>query len=358
MRPSRVVVIGAGVGAVAHLRALREMGCPVVAVATRRAERAAVVHALFPEARLCWPVAEAFGVGADLTIVASPPDTHLDVVAQAAGRGVDVVVEKPLHSRLDLAERLVEVVGEAGVGLAVCLQHRAKPAAAALRSLVDSGELGELTGGSVAVPWWRPQTYYDEAGRGTYARDGGGVLITQAIHALDLFLWVAGVPRRVLAGAGRTARHRMEAEDVVSGVLDYGSGVLVSVHATVAQFPGREEELTVAGAHGSAVLRGARLVAHTAPGRPAEVVVDDPGPSSSADPSTLPVGWHRALLEDAVESFATGREPLASGRSALRTQRVIAAMYRSAGCGGWVEVADPRLSTDPSGNRPLPAGAT
>jgi UDP-N-acetyl-2-amino-2-deoxyglucuronate dehydrogenase len=131
-----------------------------------------------------------FAAAPDLVIVASPADTHLDAVTLAATRRVDVIVEKPLHTRLDRAEELVATAAKAGIGLAVCLQHRAKPAGRALREL--TGQLGELTGGSVSVPWWRPQSYYDEPGRGTYARDGGGVLMTQAIHALDLFLSVVG----------------------------------------------------------------------------------------------------------------------------------------------------------------------
>lgn len=318
----------------AHLRAVRELGWSVVAVTTRRDDRAAAVHELFPDARVCWPAGDAFFDGADLVIVASPPDTHLDMVRLAAQAGVATMVEKPLHVGLEPAEELVAVAEKAGIGLAVCLQHRAKPAGRALKSIVDSGQLGELTGGSVTVPWWRPQSYYDEPGRGTYARDGGGVLITQAIHALDLFLSVVGPPVRVLAGAG-TVAHTMEAEDVITGVLDYGAGRLVSLHATVAQFPGRDEELTVAGSNGTAVLSGSRLFRYPS----GEVLVEGEDTSASADPSALPVAWHQALLSDAVEAFAAGREPLASGRSALATQRVIAATYAAARSGGWVEVA-------------------
>ena len=329
---TRVAVIGAGVGAMAHLKALRELDWPVLAVATRRAERAAAVRELHPDARVCWPADDVFDAGPDLVIVASPADAHLDGVRLAAARGVDVIVEKPLHARLDQAEELVEVAAKAGIGLAVCLQHRAKPAGLALKALV--GELGGLIGGSVSVPWWRPQSYYDEPGRGTYARDGGGVLMTQAIHALDLFLSVVGAPVRVLCAAGRTAAHRMEAEDVVAGVLDYGQGRLVSLYATVAQYPGRTEELTVAGTSGTGVLHGSRLVRYPS----AEVLMDGAASSASADPAALPVEWHAALIADAAEAFAAGREPLASGRSALVTQRVIAAVYQSGALGGWVDV--------------------
>jgi UDP-N-acetyl-2-amino-2-deoxyglucuronate dehydrogenase len=351
----RVVVVGAGIGAGAHLRALREIGCQVVGVVTHHPDRAAAVRALFPETRVCWPATDALDLGADLAIVASPAGTHLGVVREAAHRGIDVVVEKPLEARLDRAAGLVAVTRDSGVGLAVCFQHRAKPAGRALRSLVDGGVLGAFTGGAVTVPWWRPQSYYDVAGRGSYDRDGGGVLITQTIHTLDLFLSVAGPPERVRADASRVAQ-RMEAEDTILGVLDYGAGRLAPVYATVAAYPGRDEELSISGTAGTAVVRGADLLRYAAVGAEPEVVVDgsaDAGGSTAADPGAMPTAWHRALLEDAMESFAAGREPLAGGASALVTQRVVAAMYRSAGTGGWVDLDDPALAAEPEASRPM-----
>jgi predicted dehydrogenase len=347
----RVVVVGAGLGAGAHLRALHEMGCHVVAVVTRHAGRAAAARALFPRTRICWPATEALDAGPTLAVVASPADTHLDVVAEAADRGIHVVVEKPLDARLDHAERLVAVTRERGVGLAVCLQHRAKPAGRALRSLVRDGTLGAFTGGAISVPWWRPQSYYDEPGRGSYHRDGGGVLITQAIHALDLFVATVGPPTRVWAHVSRTVR-RMEAEDTVTALLDY-DGRLVPMYATVAAFPGRDEELWVSGTAGTALLRAADLVRFDTPGADPTVVVADRGASTAGDPSAMSTGWHRTVLEDAIDAFATDREPIAGGPSALVTQRVVAAAYRSAQLGHWVRTDDPALSADPAGSRPL-----
>jgi UDP-N-acetyl-2-amino-2-deoxyglucuronate dehydrogenase len=338
MTELRVVVIGAGFGAGAHLRALRDMDADVAAVVTGHPERRAAALALFPDARVDWPATEALRRGADLAIVASPAATHLDIVREAATRGIDVVVEKPLDATLGRAEELVTVTRKAGIGLAVCLQHRYKPAGKALRALVGSGRLGEFTGGTVSVPWWRPPSYYAEPGRGSYARDGGGVLITQAIHTLDLFVSVLGVPRRLWARTGRAVQP-MEAEDTVAGVLDYGAGRLVTLHATVAAYPGRDEELCVVGTDGTALLRAADLLHYTAPAEAPEILVADPAASTAVDPSAMPTAWHRALLEDAVEAFAAHREPLASGPSALVTQRVVAALYESARRdASWVEV--------------------
>ncbi len=262
------------------------------------------------------------------------------------------------------AEELVAVVRDRGVGLAVCFQHRAKPAGRALRSLVGTGGLGAFTGGAVTVPWWRPRAYYDEPGRGSYARDGGGVLITQAIHTLDLLLSAVGGPLRVSAHAARVAQ-RMEAEDTIAGVLDYGGGRLVPVYATVAAYPGRDEELWISGTAGTALVRGGDLQRYAAPGSAPDIIATGGAESTggavatggagstAADPGAMPIAWHRSLLEDAMGSFVTGGEPLAGGASALVTQRVVAAMYRSAGVDDWVSLDDPALSTDPAGSRPL-----
>jgi predicted dehydrogenase len=344
----RVVVIGAGFAAGAHLRALHQMGARVTAVVTAHPHRRAAALAMFPEAHVDWPAPEALRRGADLAIVASPSDTHLDLVLEAATRGVDVIVEKPLDARLDRAEELVRLAERTGIGLAVCLQHRAKPAGRALRSLMDSGALGTFVSGTVTVPGWRPASYYDEPGRGSYARDGGGVLISQAIHTLDLFVSVVGPPLRASARQSR-AIQPMEAEDTIGGVLDYGEGRLVSVFATVAAYPGRDEELWVSGTTGTALVRGADLLHYRAPNGDPEVLVGDAAGSTAVDPSAMPTAWHRSLLEDALESFATGREPIASGPSALVSHRVVAALYESARTGGWVDIADVESRTAATG---------
>ncbi|TDD83051.1 Gfo/Idh/MocA family oxidoreductase [Actinomadura darangshiensis] len=338
MTARRVAVLGAGLAAAPHLAALERSDCEVVTVATRDEDRAAKVRQRFPDARRCWPPETALQDGVDLALVLSPPGTHLELAGEAAARGIDVIVEKPLDIGLRRAAELVRVTRD--TGLAVCFQHRAKAAGRALKDLY--GDLGPLTGGGIDVPWWRPQSYYDEPGRGTYARDGGGVLITQAVHVLDLFLWTVGTPERVMAHAGTSALHRMEAEDTLAAILDYGDGRIVTLNATTAAPPGRDERITLACAGGTAVLTGGELVLHRADGT-AEAVAREDGTATAADPSLMPAGWHQAVLDDALDAFASGREPLASGASALATQRVVAALYASAARGRWVDTDDETL---------------
>ncbi|MBO3747807.1 Gfo/Idh/MocA family oxidoreductase [Streptosporangiaceae bacterium NEAU-GS5] len=328
----RVAMIGAGFASRPHLLALHDLGHEVVSVVTRREERARNVQALFPRAKQCWPAAPALDEGVDFAIVASPTNTHLEVVTEAAARGVDLICEKPLGASLDQAEALVRIAREAGIGLAVCFQHRAKPGGRALYRLVRAGQLGEITGGMIHVPWWREQSYYDDPGRGTFERDGGGALITQGVHAVDLVVWVLGPPRRVVACARQSPVHKMEAEDVFGGLMDYG-GFVITVQASTAAYPGREEEVWLTGTKGTAVQHGAALDLYQDISM--EVVASGTNATTATDPTGMPVEWHRSLIKDALDCFAAGREPLSGGAAALLTQRVAAAFYRSARSDRW-----------------------
>lgn len=338
---TRVALIGAGMAVAPHLTALHRAGCDVVAVATRDDTRAERVRALFPNAQACWPPSQALERDVDLALVLSPPSSHLEVVSEAARRGVDVLVEKPLDLSVQRAEELVRTAREAGIGLATCYQHRAKPASQALRSLLEQGALGKVSGGLVLAPYWRSQDYYDGPGRGSRARDGGGVLITQGVHILDLTIWLLGVPKRVAAVAGRSPVHDFETEDLVSAVLDYGSGRAVSLYVTTAQFPGAEEILQLSGALGAARLVGGELDVWLAPDDKPQRQIGHSRDRAAIAPGadTDPVTWYQTILSDAIASFANGREPIASGESALRTQRVIAALYDAATSGTWQDVA-------------------
>lgn len=332
----KVTLLGAGLAAGGHIRALAALDADVITVATRDTERLARVRKHFPQVRQCWPPETALD-GADVALVLTPPSTHLDLVRAAAERGIDVVVEKPLEVSASRALTLVEVAEAAGIGLAVCYQHRAKEAGRGLHELVTAGELGRLVGGSLQIVWWRPQSYYDEPGRGEVDRDGGGVLITQAIHTLDLLVWVLGAPERVLAIAGRSPVHEMESEDTMTALLDYGHAT-ISAFMTTAARPGTPEQLTLVGSKATATLCGPSLELHRVADPEPLTWGSSAGSGIEADTSLMPPDWHIALLRDAFTAFTEGREPLASARSALRTQYVVQALYDSAETGEWTAV--------------------
>ena len=200
----RLAVIGAGLGSGPHFKSLQDLAseAEVVWVHARDATRLAatpVPQGAQKTTRLEDILDDA---SVQAVLVLTPPNTHLALVQRLAQAGKHVLVEKPLEINLARAQALVQVCETHGVRLAVMLQHRLRPAAMRLRALLNAGELGQLVSASASVRWWRPQSYYDEPGRGTLARDGGGVLITQAIHTLDLLLSL-NRPARAGDGAGQ-----------------------------------------------------------------------------------------------------------------------------------------------------------
>jgi predicted dehydrogenase len=183
--------------------------------------------------------------GVDIALILTPPDARASVIAPLAKVGKAILLEKPMGRTLAEAEEVVTICEAAGVPLGVVFQHRMREASSRRARLCEGGSLGALGLAEISVPWWREQAYYDEPGRGTYARDGGGVLISQAIHTIDLALTLTGPVASVQAMTGTTPLHRMEAEDAAVSGLRFGNGALGWLTASTASFPGRSESITL-----------------------------------------------------------------------------------------------------------------
>jgi UDP-N-acetyl-2-amino-2-deoxyglucuronate dehydrogenase len=269
----------------------------------------------------------------DAVLVLTPPSTHLELVELAASAGKHVLLEKPLDITTERAARLVGAAERAGVKLGVVLQHRFRPVSVALAGTLAEGRLGQLVGASARLANWRPQSYYDQPGRGTKARDGGGVLLTQAIHTLDLLISVAGMPVEAVAYVTTTPVHRMETEDMAAGAIRFANGAIGTVSATTAAYPGYPDAIELIGTKGSARIENTTLIAHFHDG--GEVRQDDGalGGGAGADPMAFPHHHHRALIADFLDSLEEGREPKTSGREALKVHRLIEALLRSAETG-------------------------
>jgi len=216
----------------------------------------------------------------------------------------------------------------AGVRIAVVLQHRFRPAARALAERLRGGELGAIAVVSVHVPWWLPQTYYDEPGRGTLARDGGGVLITQAIHTLDLLLTLTPRVAEVAAFTATTPLHRMETEDVACAALRFANGALGTLNATTASYPGFIERIEIVGTRGSAVLTGGKVELHWHDGRH-DTLGDEATLGGGADPMAFTNEAHRAVLTEFLDALDYDRPPRNDGRSALLVHDLIDAVLES-----------------------------
>ena len=273
--------------------------------------------------------------------ILSPANTHLEIARRAAAAGKHVLLEKPIEITTARAVELVETCRRAGVALGIVLQHRFRPAAMRLAGLLREGALGELVGCSTVIRLWRPQSYYDEPGRGSMARDGGGVLISQGIHTLDLMLSLAGPVAEVRGFSATTAVHTMETEDLVCAAVRYESGALGTIDATTAAYPGNPERIELIGTRGTASLVGTSLAVRLHDGTAIDMAPDASAGGTGADPMAFPHDYHRAVMADFIEAITTGREPRVTGEEALKVHRLIDALIEAGRTGAAVRIAAP-----------------
>ena len=328
----RVAVVGLGMAAEPHARSLAELQDRIEVrwMATRSAARRDAFAERFAFPTTCDVEAAITDPDVDAVFLLTPPDTHFELAALALSHGKHLLIEKPLDASLSRAAEIVARARAARLQLGVVLQHRFRPAARRLRALMSEGALGRIQFASLAVPWWRPQAYYDEPGRGALARDGGGVLMTQAIHSLDLFRSLAGPFEVIAARASTTALHRMETEDHVAALLGLPGGGSATVMATTASYPGQPERIEIVGDRAAVVLSGGKLDVDFLDGR-SEQLRGDSASGAGVRPMDFPHGAHRALIEDFHRAVANGGAPEASGEEALATQALIAEILAASG---------------------------
>lgn len=264
----------------------------------------------------------------DFVILCTPPNARRDIVRALADAGKPILMEKPVERDVAASIEIVETCEAAGIPLGIVFQHRMREASRQAADLIASGRLGALAVAEITVPWWRPQSYYDEPGRGSYARDGGGVLISQAIHTLDLALSLTGPVAKVQAMARRSALHEMESEDFVTAGLDFVSGAIGSLVASTASYPGAPESIHLHCRDGSMLLASGQLVVDWQDGR-CEVIGDAGGTGGGADPMAFTHEWHQGIIEDFAAALDEGRPPVVTGRAALGVHRLIEALTQS-----------------------------
>jgi predicted dehydrogenase len=332
LRKISIAVVGLGSAFKPHVKSLLDLS-----------ERVHVVWAASPSPERTRRVAEQFGFpvtndvaqavtdpAVEMVLLLTPPATHLELALLSFESGKHVLLEKPLACSLEDAERIVAAAKRVDRRLGVVLQHRFRPGSMRLRDLLRDGALGAIQAAAMSVPWWRTQAYYDEPGRGTLARDGGGVLITQAIHTLDLFRSLVGISEVIASQAITTGLHRMECEDYVTALVRLRDGGPGTILATTAAYPGGPERIDIIGSKGTAALVGASLRICFHDGTEEHLGTDE-GTGGGADPMAFSNDAHRALLSDFLDAVENGRDPGASGDEALATQRVINAILAKAG---------------------------
>jgi predicted dehydrogenase len=337
----RIAIIGLGMAVTPHAKGLLDLKDRVeVATAFSPSEaRRKAFGEKFP-----FPPANSLdAILADKSIdcveILTPPNTHLDLVRQCAAAGKHILLEKPLEVSTGRAVALVDAAAKAGVTLGVMLQHRFRPAGLKLRGMIAAGELGRIVGCSTVIRLWRPQSYYDVEGRGTKARDGGGVLITQGIHTLDLMLSLAGPIAEVSAYATTSSVHRMETEDMVAAAVTYANGAFGTIDATTAAYPGFAERIEIIGEKATASLVGSDLTVAHHDGRVTELKTEYGAGGTGADPMAFPHDWHRSAIADFLDAIDEKRAPMVSGTEALKVHRLIDALLEAGSTGKRVSVA-------------------
>jgi predicted dehydrogenase len=330
MAPQMVfALVGLGPAALPHLRSLQDLMDRIeLRYAYARQPRADRIHPYSGPVRLTDSLELILqDPEVHAVIVATPPSTHLDICQRCFAAGKHVLLEKPLELNLERSARLVELAAQARLQLGVVLQHRFREASQVLQKLLVDGRLGEIQAASVRVPWWRSQAYYNEPGRGTLARDGGGVLLTQAIHTLDLFRSLVGIQSVKSAVVRQTRLHQMETEDHVSALLVLGNGAPGDLMATTAMYPGFPETIDIIGTLGSARLTGASLQVTFLEGAPLNISSEG-GTGSGVNLMDFSHEPHRALLTEFMDAIVENREPKVNGRDALATQTLIVELLR------------------------------
>ncbi len=273
----------------------------------------------------------------DFLIIATPPDARAEIAQAAIDAGKPVLMEKPIERSFAAARDIVALFDAANLPLGIVLQHRARQASHALKMAIYAGTLGNLVSVDLQVPWWRAQSYYDAPGRGSYERDGGGVMITQAIHTLDLALWLAGPVRALQAMMRTTPLHDLEAEDWAGALLEFENGAVGSITATTSAYPGSAEIVRLQGTKAAATLAEGVLTINHLDGR-VETQGAIAGTGGGADPMAFTHDWHQTIIEDFAQSLQRGIEPLASGQDALHAHAVINAMEIASKSGTRTEV--------------------
>jgi predicted dehydrogenase len=269
----------------------------------------------------------------DLVAISTPSGLHGEHGIAAAGRGLHVLVEKPIDITTSRADALIAEAARAGVTLGVIFQDRLKPGIQRMKALVDAGRLGTPILATAHVKWYRPPSYYaDSRWRGTLALDGGGALINQAVHTVDLLLWLFGPVRRVF---GRTATrlHRIEAEDTAVAALEFASGALGTLEAATSAYPGYSRRLELTGSEGTLLLDGDELAAvdlrdaREGGGRPT-----DPrqAPASASSPVVADASAHQRVFENFIHAVAARSAPACDGPEGRRSVELIEAIYESA----------------------------
>jgi len=266
----------------------------------------------------------------DYVDVCTFPDFRLQPLTICAEAKKHVQVQKPISTTLETAREMIETARKAGVQLGVVSQHRFDDSTQFLRRALDSGRLGKILQADAYVKWYRSAAYYSRPIKGSWATEGGGALINQAIHQVDVLLWLTGGVSEVFGYWQLGALHKIESEDVVTAMMKYTSGAMGVIQASTAFWPGNTERIEIHGTKSTAVISGDKLTTWDV-----ENDAGDPAPierdvaSGASDPMAISLAPFERQFRDFGDAIISGRKPLSSGEDGYRALELVAAVYRS-----------------------------
>jgi predicted dehydrogenase len=274
----------------------------------------------------------------DIVAIGSPSGLHAEQGELLAAAGHHLLIEKPLDVTLAKADRLIAEAERTGVQIAVCFQDRSNPQLARVKTWLDEGRVGRPFLVSARVKWYRPAEYYGQSRwRGTPKFDGGGALINQGIHTVDLLLWWLGDIVRVSARAV-TALHHIEVEDTIVCWLEFANGAIGTLEATTAAYPGYPRRVELTGTAGTIAIEHDRIVSCGLRETPPDWMPEDAGQgdtnASAASPIVSDARGHQRILEDLLDALRDKRPPRVDGREGRKSVAVVEAIYASARQGG------------------------
>lgn len=333
--PVKFGIVGTGVGAnfcANGLSMIRDSGvAELVAVTSRREERA-------KEFASKWKLKFWFTdhkemiekAPIDAVIVSVPHYLHHPISIDAMKAGKHVLVDKPMAISLKEADEMIEESKRRNVKLGVILQSRFDPTFRKVKSAVDEGRFGQMILGEAIVEWFRTQEYYDSSSwRGRWTTEGGGALINQAIHTIDLLIWIMGSPKYLWAQID-TVAHKIEVEDIAVAAIRFENGALGVIQGSTATYPGLPTRLEIHGTKGTAIIEGEVLKRWSVMGEE-EIIAErsKEGLKSWARPELVPATNHASLIRDFAEAVRDDREPFVNGQEGRRSLEVIRAIYKS-----------------------------
>lgn len=349
-------IIGAGMISRFHAKAIKEVkGAKLVACADRSSAKAEALAKEFG----CTPYDSVEAMVADPAVdavtIATPSGAHMEPAVIAAKAGKHVIVEKPLEITLKRCDKIIDACDKAGVKLAAIFPSRFHDSAKLMKGAVDAERFGRITLGDAYVKWFRTQQYYDSgAWRGTWSLDGGGALMNQAVHTVDLLSWLMGPVTEVQAFTATLAHDRIEVEDVATATLRFASGALGVIEATTAAFPGYLKRIELHGSEGSAVLEEEDIKAwdfakklRTDAAVHRQMARSKSTGGGAADPAAIGHHGHTLQIQDFVDAIRKDRAPAVDGPEGRKSIEIILAIYQSAKTGKKVSLplkSDPKLA--------------